>query len=649
MLNIVKIYDKKINFITLNNSGEIIKKEEKELFYTTYEQIKNIFPDNFEPAAIYFSFPEYYFIPIGIENSNCITIALVSDWNLNFLHLKETIKVFDFILTDSKGVNTFKNHGFDNVFYFPLFGLQVDSYKNFITNNKKYDISFIGNLNDNIQIERAKYLYKIAQLSYKYNVFITSNVYGDEYKQIMSESKIVFNFAIRGELNIRVFESMNANSLLFLEEGNLEYYNFIKPNYHFIQYNFDNLHEKLDYYLENTHVREEIIINANNFIEKHNQNWFELNLYNILFKKPFKDKLKEKKASKKSSLINIFDQKILIGAINSVNVDILNIIFDENYKSLINDTKSSNLYLSASYLNNSDIKNLIEYFNFYIKNYPMFIPLKVNLIKILIEVNDIYDAEILLNKLIQELETNAYLIENLSGFFINEIYTRFRIEYEKYISEKNIEKIQKTILWLLYKIKADISQSQELKINSLEKADNIFESIETKIKLGDLYYNNNHKKSYLYYLKALEINPFNLELIYKLDEISDILNIELKDREYLNIIESSPIFLDLKNEIKNYEIKNIKNKISIIKNHSNDKKVVNYNIKNMPEKIPSEANIIFDLADIYFNNNEYKKSLDLYIKYMQIKGKKDSNALNLIKKCLEKLGDYETIKKLNLN
>lgn len=676
MYEIIKIYNKQINFITINEQGTTIKKRQIDLDYISYQDIKANFPKDFNPVAIYFSFPEYYFIPIGLEKAEAITFALVSDWNLNFLHLKDTIKIFDYILTDLKGVKTFKEHGFNNVSYFPLFGLQVENYDNFLTNEKLYDISFIGNLNDSIQVERAKYLYKVSKLSYKYNIFINSNIYNNDYKKILCKSKIIFNLSIRSELNIRTYEAMNAKSLLFLEDSNLEANKFLKDGFHYISYNKENLERKIDFYLSNDVERNIITDNAYNYVKKYNINYFERELYSLIFKQEFKRKNLRKYK-------NISDNsRIIIDALNTIEtkrvIEVLNYSF-ENIKT----AKVANLELCRQYIINQDIDRLIEELTLKSEYYKNYIPLKINLIKILFISKNLNGLNKIIDKLILDLESKQYSLYNLSGFFIDEVFTRFKTEYEKYISEKNIKKLQECILWNLYKIKADICINNDLKIKYLLKADKIFDSIDTKIKLGDLFYETDINKSYNYYLDSLKINPFNIELIYKIDKVSDLLNINYVDREYLDIINSSEVFIDLYNEIKDFSIKKIRHNIELIKIYSNDKKIIEHLLKNLPDNIPQnkslEKNVnlnsslkpifkefggsngleiqnilntdkylIEELGEIYFSQNNFKKAIEFYAKLLTLSSRKDLNILNKIKICLEKLGDYKTIKSLNL-
>ena len=633
ILNILRIYDAKLTFIFADSQGNILSQSEKSLIYTHYSEIKNCFPRNFNPIIIYFHFPEYYFIPIGIEKVEATIFALISDWNLNFILLKDYIKVFDYIFTDLKGVKVFKNHDFNNVSYFPLFPLQVSSYEKFNQAEKIYDMSFIGNLNDDIQVERAKYLYKIAKMSYKYKINLTSNIYGDEYRQILSQSKIIFNLTIRSELNIRVFEAMNARSLLLLEEDNQEAEIYFKSGIHFVSYNENNLEEKIDFYLNNNFARNKIIDNAYEFVLKHNQQYFEKE---IIIKMIFLANTKTKKR-----ILN--ENNILKSALMSVQSGVY-----ENtskiYQIHVEDKESINLLLANEFKNNN--LNYLDYLK-YLNLFPQYIPLQINHLKYML-LSKLSDEKIIAQAIeLTEFIINENLaVEDLSGFIIDEKFSRFAIEYEKASANKSIEDIKNAFLYLLYNLIVDLEKEQNVKIMYLEKANQIFQSAKIKLAMGNIYEENNLLKAYDYYLKALKISPFNWDTIYYLDNLAQKLSVKPENQEWFTIIDSSPLFKNISSGIEDYEIKYLEHKKALIKKYQNEKNIIFHLITKIPQYVPdtSEDAIIF--ANTYYQFKNYKSALDLLAKFIKLTGKKDKVIIQMIGECLKELGDNETLKKL---
>ena len=84
------------------------------------------------------------------------------------------------------------------------------------------DVLFVGNLNPAIHHRRLHWLGRLAQLSRRWNIVIRTGVFGDDYRNLLSRSKIVFNHSIRGECNERRFEAVATGALLLQEHGNTE-------------------------------------------------------------------------------------------------------------------------------------------------------------------------------------------------------------------------------------------------------------------------------------------------------------------------------------------------------------------------------------------------------------------------------------------
>jgi hypothetical protein len=97
-------------------------------------------------------------------------------------------------------------------------GLNTDETR---TNQRDIDVLFVGNFHQAVRRERLPWLLRIAQLGYRWRVCLRTGAFGDEYRQLLSRSRIVFNRSIRGEANQRVFEALAGGALLFQEAGHL--------------------------------------------------------------------------------------------------------------------------------------------------------------------------------------------------------------------------------------------------------------------------------------------------------------------------------------------------------------------------------------------------------------------------------------------
>jgi spore maturation protein CgeB len=83
--------------------------------------------------------------------------------------------------------------------------------------------------------------------------------YLEDMAQLYAQSRIVFNNAIAGDLNMRVFEAMASGSLLLTDpvpESGLD--ELFEAGRHFVYYEDENLVQTVRYYLDRPEERERI-------------------------------------------------------------------------------------------------------------------------------------------------------------------------------------------------------------------------------------------------------------------------------------------------------------------------------------------------------------------------------------------------------
>ena len=117
---------------------------------------------------------------------------------------------------------------------------------------KKYDICFVGNLNDENRVRHLDVLFKKFPNSY----WCTRRFH--EAAEVFNQSKIVFNVSSRKELNMRHFEALGAGAFLLTDNIPTEE-NVFTEGVHFAGYdNLDDMVDKAAYYLANDAKRDEI-------------------------------------------------------------------------------------------------------------------------------------------------------------------------------------------------------------------------------------------------------------------------------------------------------------------------------------------------------------------------------------------------------
>ena len=215
--------------------------------------------------------PGYQALPQAIEEAAFPVVALLSDWNLVLRPQVGMLGAFDYVFTDRPGVEVLKRLGHERAEYWPLWGHDPRRFRVMHEVERAWDVTMIGNLNHDVQRERARWLYRLAKLGDRYKIRIAGGVYGDEYIRMLNASKITFNRSIRREFNMRCYEAAACGSLLFYDEENEEIRDYFEDRVHCVLYNEGSFEELLEHYLTHDHERERIIAAAHERIKQFSQ------------------------------------------------------------------------------------------------------------------------------------------------------------------------------------------------------------------------------------------------------------------------------------------------------------------------------------------------------------------------------------------
>src|SRR3990167_5370099 len=144
-------------------------------------------------------------------------------------------------------------HAFDPLAYSPgVFNPGKNAWDTEAVPLKRYDVCFIGNLNDVNRVNHLDRLFK------EFPNFYWGTERFHEAAAIFNQSKIVFNVSSRKELNMRHFEALGTGSFLLTDNIPVEE-NVFKEGEHFIGYdNMDDMIDKAKYYLAHDEERERI-------------------------------------------------------------------------------------------------------------------------------------------------------------------------------------------------------------------------------------------------------------------------------------------------------------------------------------------------------------------------------------------------------
>jgi hypothetical protein len=223
-----------------------------------WQTIAARFPAGWQPDFIVLNLG-YTCVPACLWTAPVPLIGLAPDWNLLWHAYRHRLRQCDLVLTDTLGVETLLREGIPHALAANLFGCD----RSYVEEPwpevpRDLDILFVGNFNPAVQRQRLPWLARVARLAGRRNVLLAGNVFGADYRRLLARARIVFNYANRGECNLRVFEAAAAGALLFQEEGNREVPALFRHRQECVYYNSDNLESVLDHFLEHEDERRPI-------------------------------------------------------------------------------------------------------------------------------------------------------------------------------------------------------------------------------------------------------------------------------------------------------------------------------------------------------------------------------------------------------
>ena len=212
--------------------------------FSAVEVMNRAAPD--AEAAIFFESGARAF-PADIGELPCLTAWYAIDTHMHLAKHRRLARLFDVTFVAQKEYVEALRPGCPQCHWLPLAAdarlFAGDALP------AEYGVAFVGSLDPRIHRERCRLLRRIAE---RYPpTFIAGNCYLQEMADAYRKSRIVFNQAVRNDLNMRVFEGMAAGALMVtdvIRRNGLE--DLFTPGEHLVTYASEaELFERLDYYL----------------------------------------------------------------------------------------------------------------------------------------------------------------------------------------------------------------------------------------------------------------------------------------------------------------------------------------------------------------------------------------------------------------
>ncbi|MEO7425632.1 MAG: glycosyltransferase [Fibrobacteria bacterium] len=206
-----------------------------------------LIPSAEKPDALIISSPEYLPIPCDVATFPGLRILLITDWNMCLRFLPDLCTLFDYCFVDWPGYRLLRNAGVANVHHQPLFGHDPAIYRNLESpgHTRNLEVSFCGNLNAGMHRERNRLLARLGKWGAGRSIHL-GQAFGSPYVDILNRSRLVFNYSIRGEANMRLYEAMACGAVPLVEAGNQEAPLLFQPDRHYFTYEPQRLEARLE-------------------------------------------------------------------------------------------------------------------------------------------------------------------------------------------------------------------------------------------------------------------------------------------------------------------------------------------------------------------------------------------------------------------
>ncbi len=207
-------------------------------------------PNNWKPDFYFWMETGLDSYPRDLEQLDIPKVCYLIDTHLHLEDHIETARKFDCVFIAQKEyINRFKEAGIKEVHWLPL---GCDSEIHGKTEvEKAHDVVFVGSLTDPRRVNLLKQVEKQFDLC-------VERKFMDEMTEAFCKGRIVFNNAIRNDLNMRVFEALCSGTMLVTDPAvGLE--EFFEEGKHLAIYKDEaDLLEIIQYYIDNPDQRERI-------------------------------------------------------------------------------------------------------------------------------------------------------------------------------------------------------------------------------------------------------------------------------------------------------------------------------------------------------------------------------------------------------
>ena len=232
----------------------------------SFAEALKVMPAHLHPNLFLWVESVNIFFPQNLSQLTCPKACYLIDSHLNLPQHLEWAKHFDYVFIAQKEyISDFKAAGIAHVYWIPLGADPVLMSPG--DEERVYDIGFVGSVG--IGSRRETLLNKLAE---EHNIHY-ERAFWDEMVAVFRKSRIVFNNAVKNDLNMRFFEVMSTGACLLsdMTYGNGQEEMFIEGE-DYIAYDDSTITEVVSRYLPDQHLCEQmaqrgmrLILNAHTY------------------------------------------------------------------------------------------------------------------------------------------------------------------------------------------------------------------------------------------------------------------------------------------------------------------------------------------------------------------------------------------------
>jgi Glycosyl transferases group 1/DUF based on E. rectale Gene description (DUF3880) len=206
-----------------------------------------------------------WYFPRGLTELDCPTACYVIDVHVQpKVHLKQAM-FFDYAFIAQRDfVDVLRRAGHPQVHWLPL-ACDPEIHCRYDV-PKRFDVGFVGATGDPYLRRTAL----LARLARRYTMNDYSRTYTPpEMARVYSESHLVFNCSLRGEVNMRVFEGPATGSLLLTDRIGNGLSTLVDDREHVVMYDDEQFLELADEYLRDSVARDRIAKHGYEHVRTH--------------------------------------------------------------------------------------------------------------------------------------------------------------------------------------------------------------------------------------------------------------------------------------------------------------------------------------------------------------------------------------------